>query len=100
MMRMTRIPVFFSTSSCDSFMRSSPAFALTLRRRSGRNGNMRIHSASARERHADALAQDQNSGKKQHAAEKPHGIVRIGRLHAFDERIGERAVRVHRAPHE
>src|SRR3954471_10792135 len=92
-------PMFFSTSSWLSFMVWSVLGGSNETVAHG-GRNRRIDGAAAKRGLPDVPRHQQHAAEEQDAAHQPDRVEGIGRLHAFNERISERAVRIHRAPHE
>ena len=67
-------------------------------RRGGRNG--RGDGLRAPDGAPDVVGHDQHAHEVEHAAEETHDVERMHRLHRLDERVGQRAVGVDRAPHQ
>src|SRR5512137_1618916 len=83
-------PTFFST---DSWFMPFP--------QSGRLHDRSVRRAGARgDRLPDVPGHDEHAREDQGAAQQAHRVVRVGGLDRLDERVGQRAVRVRRAPHE
>src|SRR5207248_9684029 len=92
-------PMFFSTISCVSFMAVSPSSRYReLLRLEARDQS--LDSLDAGDRAHDVVGHDQHAAEEQRSSKQPDRIERVRRLHRLDERVGERAVRICRAPHE
>src|SRR5512132_1798879 len=65
-----------------------------------RCGNPRLEALAIEHGLENVVGHQQHPGEVQHAAEQAYGVERIGRLDAFDEGVGQRSVRAHRAPHQ
>src|SRR5512136_426696 len=83
-------PTFFST---DSWFIRLPL--------SGRLDDRGVRRAGARgDRLPDVVGHHEHAREDQRATEQAHRVVRVRGLDRFDERVGERAVGVRRAPHQ
>src|SRR5512142_2713444 len=93
-------PTFFSMTSWESFMACGKCVSSRGRHRAAARRNRRVDRLADRDRPRDVVCHQQHSAEEHQAAEEPYRVERVGRLDALDECVGERAVRVRRAPHQ
>src|SRR6185369_5097656 len=81
-------------------------FAMTVPRtrsadsRFGKRFEHRLVGFLRRQRAPDVPRHHQHSDEEHEAAADAHDVIRMRRLQRFDERVGQRAVLVERAPHQ
>ncbi len=96
----TRITRMISSAWLRSIMSCVSFIVGSSRRGPAGRGNRRLDGLAGGDGLRHVPGHDQHAAEVEHAAEQADGVERIGRLHALDEGVGERAVGAHRAPHQ
>src|SRR5687768_16682733 len=68
--------------------------------RSSRSEDGNVARLRITHRAPHVVGHDQHAGEEHQSAEQTNAVVRVRVLERLDERVGQRAVRVQRAPHQ